>query len=1026
MKLFPKKYKPQDLRNRTKKYRELTNNKLLENNIYSINILPISSKISYSDFFSLYMKDFFNCKENIQNKKSSNKNCIQHLFIPSNDEILNISNCYHFFNKKWQNLTQVWINKLENYISSNIKKNLNTNHKIIESYLSSPHKISLPDSELYIYILEKFHSLREMWKITNKTTIWYLSFTLQSPIHPSNIIRKEEIKTQYILKYFVWAKCESLPVYVDDIDMCCGDVALLVHPKDKRYNKYIGKNAIIPMCNRLIPIIWDENVNIWINNWIKRVCPCEDLESIELAKKFWLPTDIYVFDNKWYYTNYVHEPAYIWQERTKYYSNIQNLISDIWNIAETTQKLIKVPYLRGINERLVPYKTNQIIIDLKEEKENIINNILNRSIHFSFIDKKFEWIFSEIKEAEQKLYDFQSWADKILTNNWESPNDSENNNNKAWNNSEKIDTEEILQNDITSLQQEIINEIDEYLPEFIICDSQLLYGRKLPILEESDWNFSFFNIENFCQKWKSTPLQFCFDFILLALVREWTLWIKKLWENNEDSLKLCEYEKIFTIFSKNEKKIQNFIEHFLIKIHWDKPEYKKFIQIIQDLTDENNSSIGDCTNLIEHSQFITIKDNRLLLNIQWISNKFLNSDLIQFFVPCYLNEKKILFNDNLTYDESQRNLIFQHIIIQELLLWNPIIHNFTEYTYNKKDEFLWNEQISKKQTEQSIRDFFSINGENPIRLSFLIDSTFNRNNILLHSIHLKQIRNAIRLCSQEKFLPKDIKDSLQNPPNKFDDYDLFILHKLQELYQERIEIQTFDQYINFFHTFRNSIQNAFFSRYLEIQKIKTTPNVQFVCTYFFNFLLTILYPLVPEFVDALLYISGKEFLQPIQPISLNKTIDYNTNVLCNTFTKLKDIKLQFNIKPHEECNMFIKSSPTICEFLQKHEQVFKNHFHIKDIDYLRLHEQNLLWYNVIVDDIMTIWIQSNQSDNKSQNSIESLEKEIRYMEDKLNLIRQRLQLLPEWEERKRAEEEYTQTKEEIENLTIKHSLLSSK
>jgi prefoldin subunit 5 len=76
--------------------------------------------------------------------------------------------------------------------------------------------------------------------------------------------------------------------------------------------------------------------------------------------------------------------------------------------------------------------------------------------------------------------------------------------------------------------------------------------------------------------------------------------------------------------------------------------------------------------------------------------------------------------------------------------------------------------------------------------------------------------------------------------------------------------------------------------------------------------------------------------------------------------------------------------------------------------------------------VMVIWIQSDKSNTQHQDSIESLEKEIKYLWDKLDLLRQRIQLLPEWEQRTKTEEEYTKTKEEIENLTIKHSLLSSK
>ena len=224
-----------------------------------------------------------------------------------------------------------------------------------------------------------------------------------------------------------------------------------------------------------------------------------------------------------------------------------------------------------------------------------------------------------------------------------------------------------------------------------------------------------------------------------------------------------------------------------------------------------------------------------------------------------------------------------------------------------------------------------------------------------------------------------------------------------------------------------SIQNIFFSRYLEIQKISPTKSVQFVCSYFFNFLLTIFYPLVPEFVDALQYVSERKFLHPVEAIRLNKTMDYNMNILYNTFIQIKEMKIEYNIKQHESCNIFIKSNPTICELFTQYEQIFINYFHISDTIYLRLHEQTPLWYEIFSDDTLTIWIQPwTTANSKEKDSLESIEKDIKNLDDKLNLLRQRLQILWEWEERKKAEEEYAKTKEEIENLTIKYSLLNSK
>ena len=313
MKSFPKKYKPQELYNRAKNYKELNKNK--DNNyIFSIWDLPISEKLSYTDFFYIYVRDFF---DYINNQKKENFT-FKWLFITSNNQLKNICSWYEFFNKKNQSLQQVWVHKLKRRIISTSKKNLNVNNKILESYLSTPHKIFIPDSDLYLFILEEFRKLWDLWRFNYEKKICYRSFKLQTSIPLQHITRKEEKKPYYVLKYFVWAKCEALPVCVDDIDLCCWDVALLVHPKDKRYNKYIWKNAIIPLCNRQIPIIGDENVNIALNNWIQRVCPCSDQESISIAEKYGLPTDIFVFNKQWLYTECIHEHAFIWQERDKY------------------------------------------------------------------------------------------------------------------------------------------------------------------------------------------------------------------------------------------------------------------------------------------------------------------------------------------------------------------------------------------------------------------------------------------------------------------------------------------------------------------------------------------------------------------------------------------------------------------------------------------------------------------------------------------------------------------------------------
>ncbi|MDR3168230.1 MAG: class I tRNA ligase family protein [Candidatus Peribacteria bacterium] len=109
-----------------------------------------------------------------------------------------------------------------------------------------------------------------------------------------------------------------------------GDVALLVHPNDKRYKKLIGKKAIIPIVNRMIPIIGDKNVDISKGNGIKRVNPCADFESIALAEKYHLPLDHYIFDTTGNYTEYAG--PYQGKPRKEFYDNVVQFLEDISNL----------------------------------------------------------------------------------------------------------------------------------------------------------------------------------------------------------------------------------------------------------------------------------------------------------------------------------------------------------------------------------------------------------------------------------------------------------------------------------------------------------------------------------------------------------------------------------------------------------------------------------------------------------------------------------------------------------------------
>jgi len=67
------------------------------------------------------------------------------------------------------------------------------------------------------------------------------------------------------------------------------DVAVAVNPKDKKYKKYIGKIAIVPLINKEVPIIADELVAIGFGTDALKITPAHDTTDFEIGQKHNLP-----------------------------------------------------------------------------------------------------------------------------------------------------------------------------------------------------------------------------------------------------------------------------------------------------------------------------------------------------------------------------------------------------------------------------------------------------------------------------------------------------------------------------------------------------------------------------------------------------------------------------------------------------------------------------------------------------------------------------------------------------------------
>ena len=91
------------------------------------------------------------------------------------------------------------------------------------------------------------------------------------------------------LKYPVKDSEEYIIIATSRPETMLADVAVAVHPEDPRYKHLIGKNLVLPIVGREIPVIADEYVDIEFGTGALKITPAHDPNDFNLGKKYNLP-----------------------------------------------------------------------------------------------------------------------------------------------------------------------------------------------------------------------------------------------------------------------------------------------------------------------------------------------------------------------------------------------------------------------------------------------------------------------------------------------------------------------------------------------------------------------------------------------------------------------------------------------------------------------------------------------------------------------------------------------------------------
>jgi valyl-tRNA synthetase len=107
----------------------------------------------------------------------------------------------------------------------------------------------------------------------------------KTTLSDEEVIYEERQGNLYYLAYAIEDSEEKVIIATTRPETILGDTAICINPNDERYRHLRGKKAIVPICNRVIPIIEDEYVDIEFGTGCLKVTPAHDENDKNLGDK---------------------------------------------------------------------------------------------------------------------------------------------------------------------------------------------------------------------------------------------------------------------------------------------------------------------------------------------------------------------------------------------------------------------------------------------------------------------------------------------------------------------------------------------------------------------------------------------------------------------------------------------------------------------------------------------------------------------------------------------------------------------
>ena len=209
----------------------------------------------------------------------------------------------------------------------------------------------------------------------------------KTTLSDEEVIHVEKQGNLYYLEYQIEGSTDKLTIATTRPETIFGDTAICINPNDERFTHLKGKKAIVPLCNRVIPIIEDEYVDVEFGTGCLKVTPAHDENDKVLGDKHQLEV-IDIFNEDASLNSFgMH---YEGKDRFVVRKEISKELEEKGFLVKTESHLNKVGTSERTKAVIEPRLSDQWFLKMEELVKPAIEAVLGEDSEINLYPKKFE------------------------------------------------------------------------------------------------------------------------------------------------------------------------------------------------------------------------------------------------------------------------------------------------------------------------------------------------------------------------------------------------------------------------------------------------------------------------------------------------------------------------------------------------------------------------------------------------------------------------------------------------------------